>query len=191
MEGYNKLLVNAKTFRVGKFVKTGKILLDLIIPGDSTVLDFGCGPEGTISKMNRSIEFFDIDSTNKIANYNCMADVSKVYDFLVSHHVVEHMNRDEMIEFYRWASKHCKYLVLGQPNGENIWVPFYIDVTHTRPYYAFPTARLLEQLGFTVEKVYYCNVEPGIRRKLFDVLFQVNPYQEFVIVAKSNINKTA
>jgi hypothetical protein len=186
MDGYIKVLGNQTEFSYKIVNVIGKNLINKIIPPNSTILDYGCG-NYTIPKQTKdlSIEGYDIDTENEKADYHDLAEIKNNYDYIIAHHVVEHMTPEEAKTFFSWAQKRCKTLIIGEPNGSNMWVPFYMDFTHVRPYYALITARLLCSMGYEIQDIYYCNIEPGIRRRIFDAVFSVNPYQEFIIVANT------
>lgn len=201
MENYIDIYSNRAKF-VG-FVKhnfkTLKEYLEELVPAGARVLDYGCGVGSlgfldTDPKTGIHVDGYDIDTENLIAKYHDRSKIQDVYDIILLCHVLEHCTLEELRDIMEWCRTRGKQVIIVLPNTTNpfMWIDFYMDITHVRPYDSPDLLLLLEGLGFVVEKSVRCDIrgfyDPGLLRLalrfLFNVVMGTSPFYNYFVVCK-------
>jgi hypothetical protein len=157
------------------------------------VLDYGCGPEGTIGLCKTPIlviEGLDTDRDNRNACYHSVDEVDSFYDIIIFSHCIEHMSPAEAESTLRWMRDHCRELLMVTPNSGNPSFDFLKDLTHLRPYSTPHTLAMMERIGFDIKHVYYASMG-----RMLDLPFRAlnclgrdgklnGLYYEYVVVAE-------
>lgn len=147
-----------------------KILTHL--PKQAKVLDVGCGPGNTLQifrEARNDLELSGIDfqiapETRDTPNLNLVqADVIKglpftrhCFDLVTCYFVLEHIHLSDLEVFCENLTALVKpggYLFLTVPNQWSIWLDFYDDPTHVRPYTVEAMVRLFLPLGIETHQL--------------------------------------
>lgn len=171
-------------------LKSGAHLLrDYLSKKKGRVLDFGCG-KGTF-KPHKGIQYFgyDIDKTNKLADYHALKEIKDVFDVVVLSHVVEHMAPEELEKTLEWLSRHAREIVIITPASTITGISFFNDITHVKPY-SNPDALFLIEKYFRIQNYYYCGLHTLNPIKIFLrslLAYALNTYPliEFTVFAKN------
>jgi len=169
-------------------------ILEIYFSGRTgSVLDFGVG-EGSFNPP-AGIKYcgYDIDRENPKASYTSLSQMKDMkFDYIVLSHVIEHMQLDEVLSTLRWARSHArKEVIIATPNSNLKYISkFWTDITHVRPYSSFDLLALMEDEGFRIKSVYYCDLPH--RSNPVKALFQTflawmmdnHPFVEFMIFAE-------
>jgi 2-polyprenyl-3-methyl-5-hydroxy-6-metoxy-1,4-benzoquinol methylase len=155
------------------------------------VLDYGCG-EGSLRNVDTGdlrVEGYDIDPDNKTAKYHSLDEINILgaqgrFDCILMSHVIEHMELDESIEMLKWCKQRCGRIVIVTPNeGNNIFIPFHIDITHVKSYATPDLMRVMESLGYKNCKAYLGGMDHNPMRIAASFLLTTSPYWDYIVVA--------
>lgn len=197
MEMFNRRASYNKIIKPGSFKETRKLIYDMIAD-NSTVLDYGCGNgslgylgEDTDRKRNVNVYGYDSDVNNKAAVYHDLREIGdKKFDYILLSHILEHCTLADVKSILAWCRSHCSGLIITLPNsGDNVFVNFYLDITHVRPYNNLDFLYVLESEGFSPRAVYRSQLEPGLAlystlaRLLLAIATQTSPFVHYTIVA--------
>ena len=119
-----------------------------LIRNDSSVLDFGCGDRffDILKKKNLDVVGYDLDERyveigrNKgYKVFNSLKELNGKFDFVTANQVVEHMNLDQLNEFFQKTSSLLKkdgLLIISTLNAKELYVlrDIWDDPSHVRPY---------------------------------------------------------
>jgi SAM-dependent methyltransferase len=183
---------NLKVPHVSSISGHYRLFIGELNPGDR-VLDFGCGHGslgwlGYKKTFNVTVDGYDMDEGNKEATYHSIADIKTFYDVIIFSHVLEHMDLNEIGDVLSWAKLHGSRIFIALPNTNNIFINFFVDITHVRPYDNADFLYYLELNGFTILKTGYCNISNGVNplylfaRWVFSLLVGKSVYHESVVI---------
>jgi len=135
------------------------------------VLDLGCGAGHMLAVFQRVgyTDFVGVDNSaeqveiaRRLFSNVVQADVFEYlkrdnigeFDLIMAFDVIEHLTRDEAIQFLQLIHQHLKpdgSLILQMPNGDTPFVGsvFWLDLTHETLFTVVSLRHLLEACGFT------------------------------------------
>lgn len=161
------------------------------------VLDFGCGPEGTLHFLGKAygtdIVGLDYDRGNAAATYHSWDEVEGHYDYVIFSHVLEHMHYPESIANVERALTVAAGVVIVVPNG--YYNPFInqrgMEITHVSEPYSNPGfCVILEDNGVFVERVIRSDIYDKrpfhiwAARFLFNGLLGYSPFYDYIIICR-------
>lgn len=196
MEMYNKRSkFNGFIRSAGLKTRTHQFLYGQLQDG-AVVLDFGCG-NGSLGYLgkdthpgrNVTIVGYDSDMANEKAEYHDLEEIGdRHFSHILLSHVLEHCDPPVVKAILGWCRAHGDRLIITLPNsGDNLFVNFFLDITHVRPYNNIDFLLLLEGEGFNVEAAYRSELEQNLSwygtlsRLAFAFLTQTSPYIHYNI----------
>lgn len=190
MRGYMDML-DSRIELPKKHIFTVKAVpfMNRLIPDSSSVLDYGCG-NGSLGFLGydktRSItvEGYDCDLNNAKAKYHDLKEIDRKFDYIVLAQMIEHCSLEDAISVIEWCAAHCDNLIISTPNAfDNVFINFYKDITHVRPFNTPDLVYILKKNGFQKSDIYLTDMALNPFRILFALLTWTSPFHNYMVHA--------
>ena len=174
--------------RVGKLIRSG-----------SKILDFGCGDCSffdSLKEKNLDVIGYDIDERyveiGKNKGYkvlNSLKGLKDGFDFVIANQVVEHMNLDQLNEFFQKSSDLLKkdgMLIISTLNAKELYVlrDIWDDPTHVRPYSVRALSRAGEEFNLSLVKTIKHHIRINPLKLFINFIFGFSIYSGITLVFK-------
>lgn len=170
-----------------------------LIRNGSRILDYGCGDCSffdSLKEKNLEVVGYDIDERYveigkkkgyKVFNY--LNEIKGGFDFVVANQVVEHMDLDQLSEFFQKSSdllKNDGILIISTLNAKELYVlrDIWDDPTHVRPYSVKSLSRAGGEFDFSLIKVIKHHMRMNPLKLFLDIVFGFSIYSGITLVFK-------
>ena len=168
-----------------------------LIRDGSRILDYGCGDCSFFDSLKeKSLEVVGYDMDERYVEigkkkgykvFNSLNEIKGGFDFVVANQVVEHMDLDQLNEFFQKSSDSLKgegVLIISTLNPKEFYVlrDIWDDPTHVRPYSVRALERAGKEFGFSLVKVMKHHMRINPLKLLLDMVFGFSIYSGITLI---------